>query len=99
MTAVRNRFALALMLVTLFGVCLPQAADAASPTIPENRPQPIPGETNGKVPRSKLVNVVPNCRAARGAGPSLMRLFTMARQAGVPLAAEECYRTLADQVK
>ena len=51
------------------------------------------------MPRSRLVIVAPNCIAAREAGPSLLRLFTMARQAGVPMGAEECYRTLADQVK
>ena len=54
---------------------------------------------NGEVPRSRLVNVVPGCVAAREAAPSLMRIFTMARQAQIALGAEECYRTLADQVK
>jgi hypothetical protein len=98
MAAVRRRLALVSALVTLLGVAaLP--AGAARPTIPANRPQPLPGVENGKVPRSRLVNVAPNCIAAREAGPSLLRLFTMARQAGVPLGAEECYRTLADQVK
>jgi ribosomal protein L24E len=99
MTGMRSRLAWVSTIVTLFGLCIPHAAGAARPTIPANRPSPIPGATNGKVPRSRLVNVIPNCRAAREAAPSLMRLFTMARQAGVPLGAEECYRTLADQVK
>jgi hypothetical protein len=98
MTGVCRRLVLVLVLATTFGsTVLP--AGAASPTIPANRPQPLPGATNGEVPRSRLVNVIPHCIAAREAASSLMRLFTMARQTGVPLAAEECYRTLADEVK
>jgi len=54
---------------------------------------------NGEVPHTRLVRVGPNCVAAREAAPSLMRIFTMARQANVALGAEECYRTLADQVR
>jgi hypothetical protein len=98
MTAVRRRLVFVLMLAALFGATVIPAG-AASPTIPANRPTPLPGATNGEVPRSKLVNVIPNCIAAREAAPSLMRLFTLARQSGVPLGAEECYRTLANEVK
>src|SRR4051812_42462983 len=98
MTAVRNRLAFAVVLVTLVGGgSLP--AGASSPTIPANRPTPLAGELNGVVSRSRLINVIPHCTAAREAAPSLSRLFTMARGAGVGLGAEECYRTLADEVK
>src|SRR5262245_35594773 len=98
MTAVRSRAAFVVALVTMLAVCaLPVAA--SSPTIPANRPTPLAGETNGVVSSSRLINVIPNCIAAREAASSLMRLFTMARQAGVPLAADECYRTLANEVK
>src|SRR5689334_6206241 len=98
MTAVRSRIVLIVTLVGLSGVGATQA-NAASPTIPANRPTPLAGATNGEVPRSRLINVIPHCIAAREAAPSLARLFTMARQAGVGLAADECYRTLADEVK
>src|SRR5690242_6388458 len=97
MTAVRSPVVLVVTLVVLFGVGAAQA-NAASPTIPANRPTPLAGATNGEVPRSRLINVIPHCIAAREAAPSLMRLFTMAHQAGVGLAAEQCYRPLNQQV-
>src|SRR4029077_4023321 len=97
MTAVRNRISFVIALAAALGVCaLP--AGASSPTIAANRPTPLAGATNGEVPRSRLINVIPHCTAAREAAPSLMRLFTMARQAGVGLAAEQCYRPLNQQV-
>src|ERR1043166_4104885 len=98
MTAVRHRRVVVVTLVALLEVGAAPAF-AASPTIPANRPTPLPGATNGEVPRSRLINVIPHCIAARAAAPSLARLFTMARQAGVGLAAEECYRTLSNEVK
>ncbi|MDQ1511344.1 MAG: hypothetical protein QOG50_3188, partial [Actinomycetota bacterium] len=98
MTAVRKRPALALAVVTLLGIASLPAA-AVSPITPANRPTPLPNAVNGEVPQSRLVNVGPNCIAAREAAPSLMRIFTMARQAQVALGAEECYRTLANEVK
>jgi hypothetical protein len=76
----------------------PAHADV-SPIRPDNRPTPLPGQTNGLVSRSQLINVAPNCLAARVAGPSLARLFALARMSNIGLGAEECYRTLADQVK
>jgi hypothetical protein len=98
MTPVGRIFGLALVVATLCGVvALP--AGAASPITPANRPTPLPNAVNGEVPPSRLVNVIPNCIAAREAAPSLMRIFTMARQAQVALGAEECYRRLADQVQ
>jgi hypothetical protein len=73
-------------------------ANAASPTVPENRPTPLPNAVNGEVPRSRLVVVGPNCLTAREAGPSLSRLFAMARQRKVALGAAQCYRPLVQQV-
>src|SRR6478736_98464 len=98
MSAVRKRLALALAVATVLDIAsLP--AGAVSPITPANRPLPLPNAVNGEVPRSRLVNVAPGCVAAREAAPSLMRIFTMARQAQVALGAEECYRRLADQVQ
>jgi D-alanyl-D-alanine carboxypeptidase-like protein len=77
---------------------LPSAGFAISPIQPANRPTPLPGATNGLVPRSMLIDVAPNCVAAREAGPSLARLFAMAREQNFPLGAEECYRPLAGQI-
>jgi hypothetical protein len=79
-------------------IALAAPAIAASPITPENRPTPLPGVTNGEVPPSLLVQVAPNCLAAREAASSLRLLFAEARASGVSLGAEECYRTLADQV-
>ncbi len=63
MTAVRRRLLFVLVLAATIGaMVLP--AGAASPTIPANRPTPLPGATNGEAPRSRLVNVIPNCVAA-----------------------------------
>src|SRR5690348_5437754 len=75
------------------------SADAVSPITPANRPTPIPGAVNGEVPATHLIGVIPNCVAERNAAPSLMRLFTMAREANVSLGADECYRSLAEEVR
>jgi hypothetical protein len=73
-------------------------AGAQSPINPNNRPTPLPA-VNGEVPPSMLVNVAPNCIAARAAAPSLARLFILARQMRMSLGAEECYRSLAEEVR
>ena len=66
MTPVGKFFGLALAVGTLCGVvALP--AGAASPITPANRPTPLPNAVNGEVPPSRLVNVIPNCIAAREA--------------------------------
>ena len=70
-----------------------------SPINPNNRPTPLPGAVNGVVPASRLVNVAPNCATAREAGPSLARIFAMAREVNIALGAEQCYRPLSDEVK
>src|SRR6266849_3958403 len=74
-------------------------AGAASPINPNNRPTPLAGTVNGLVPASRLVNVAPNCATAREAGPSLARIFAMARELDDALGAEQCYRPLSDEVR
>jgi hypothetical protein len=69
-----------------------------SPINPNNRPKPVPGQTNGVLPAPLLVNVAAHCRALRAAGPSLARVFAMARERNIALGADECYRTLAEEV-
>src|SRR5438445_3271245 len=98
MRAMRKLLVLTPALVALLGLASVPVG-AVSPINPANRPTPLPNAVNGEVPLSRLVNVGPNCIAAREAAPSLMRIFTMARQAQIPLGANECYRTLANEVK
>ncbi len=74
------------------------AAHATTPINPNNRPTPMPG-TNGALPPQELVRVAPACIAARPAGPSIARLFAIAREHDVALGPEECYRTLAEEVQ
>jgi hypothetical protein len=50
------------------------------------------------MPTRDLVWVAPNCLAARAAGPSLGLLLSTARDQGVVLHTEQCYRPLSDQV-
>jgi hypothetical protein len=70
-----------------------------SPITPANRPTPLVGQVNGVVSPARLVGVAPHCIAAREAGPSLARIFAMAREAKIGLGADECYRPLAEEVK
>jgi hypothetical protein len=94
----RSRFVTFLFVAVAVAIGLSGHA-GADPITPENRPTPLAGLVNGEVPSTRLVRVTPSCVAAREAGPSLMRVFAMARQANIALGAEECYRTLADQVR
>ncbi len=71
---------------------------ALSPIDPQNRPTPLAGVVNGEVPPQLLVHVAAGCIAARDAGPSLARIFAMAREAKVSLGAEECYRSLQEEI-
>src|SRR5438445_1784240 len=98
MRAMRKLLVLTPALVALLGLASVPVG-AVSPINPQNRPTPLPNAVNGEVPASRLVIVGPNCIAAREAAPSLARIFTMARQAQVALGADECYRTLANEVK
>ena len=50
------------------------------------------------MPARDLVGVAPNCLAARAAAPSLGLLLATARNEGVVLHTEQCYRPLSDQV-
>src|SRR4051812_16210967 len=90
---------LAVAVAVLGTIVFAGSANAASPIDVNNRPTGLAGQVNGEVPASSLVNVAPNCTTARAAGPSLWRLFTMAREVNIPLGAEQCYRPLSDQVK
>jgi D-alanyl-D-alanine carboxypeptidase len=96
----RNSTALGLgvALALVFTVAGSATANAASPINPNNRPTPLAGVANGVVPLSRLVNVAPNCLTAREAGPSLARIFAMAREVNDNLGAEQCYRPLSDEV-
>jgi hypothetical protein len=96
-TPLRAATGIVVVALTVGLTALPAAA--ASPITPANRPTPLSGAVNGVVPSTRLVQVAPDCITAREAGPSLRRLFTLARAANVALGAEECYRALADQVR
>jgi hypothetical protein len=69
-----------------------------SPIQPDNRPSVVAGDTNGMMPARDLVGVARNCLAARAAAPSLGLLLATARDEGVVLHTEQCYRPLSDQV-
>src|SRR4051812_46338974 len=97
MPMIRRR-GLAGLAALLLSLALPTAAHAISPINPNNRPSPVPGQLNGVLPAPLLVKVAPHCRALRAAGPSLGRLFALARESRIPLGANECYRTLASEV-
>ncbi len=95
----RRSAAISACVVLAVGFAGVQRAGAVSPINPDNRPTPLPGTVNGVVPTSRLVNVAPNCMAAREAGPSLARIFATARELNDALGADQCYRPLSDQVK
>ncbi len=77
----------------------PAPAVAGVPAVqPENRPTPLPGVENGYVPADRLITVVPGCRVARAAGPSLALLYRSAAAARLRLGARDCYRPISGQV-
>src|SRR5438552_10868730 len=76
----------------------PPAKPFISPIQPDNRPNAVAGDINGRMPTRDLVGVAPSCLAARAAGPSLGLLLATARNEGVVLHTEQCYRPLSDQV-
>jgi hypothetical protein len=76
----------------------PPARPFVTPIRPSNVPTPVPGQTNGEMARSDLVWVAPDCQAYTSAAPSLGLLLATARERGVPLGFQECYRPLSDQV-
>ncbi len=77
---------------------LPPAKPFVSPIQPGNKPNAIVGDVNGMMPARDLVGVAPNCVTARAAAPSLGLLLATARDAGVVLSMDECYRPLSGQV-
>ncbi len=79
---------------------LPAGVAAANPAAisPSNTPTPIPGAVNGLLPPTDLIQVAPGCLAARAAASSLGLLLRTAREKGVVLGTEQCYRTLAQQI-
>ncbi len=85
--------------VMLAGTASASVLTGPSPITPANRPTPLVGQVNGVVSPARLVGVAPHCTAAREAGPSLARIFAMAREAKIGLGADECYRPLAEEVK
>jgi hypothetical protein len=78
------------------GVASPAAAE--TPTSPDNKPTPLEGVENGRVPADRLITVIPGCRVAREAGPSLALLFRQAASLNVGLTGRSCYRPVDDQV-
>ena len=45
-------------------------AGASGPAVrPDNKPTPLAGAENGKVPDGRLITAAPGCRVAREAGP------------------------------
>lgn len=66
--------------------------------VPNNAPNPIPGAINGEMDPRLLVYVDPNCMAYGPAATSLERLITTAREAGISLGTNQCYRPLANQI-
>lgn len=69
----------------------------ASAIAPNNVPNPVPNATNGAMSAASLIYVDRNCDAYRPAATSLERLFTIARDEGVSLAAQRCFRPLQIQ--
>jgi hypothetical protein len=89
-----------LALVLLVGGVVAGAAPAGaeSPVRPDNKPTPVAGRENGRLPASDLITVLPGCRAYRAAAPSLALLFREAAAVNVPLFGNDCYRPIDDQV-
>ena len=94
-----SHFALGVASILAVTIAFGAPASAVSPINRDNRPTPLAGAVNGVVPASRLVNVAPSCATAREAGPSLARIFAMAREVNDLLGAEQCYRPLSDEVK
>jgi hypothetical protein len=92
-------FSLVVALGVALAIATGTSANAVSPINPNNRPTPLAGAVNGVVPMSRLVNVAAHCLTAREAGPSLARIFAMAREINITLGADQCYRPLSDEVK
>jgi hypothetical protein len=88
---------IAAVVAVVAALVLPSPASAQSPIHPENRARGLSGETNGQVRPEALVGVEGDCRAARGAGPSLALMLAAARADGVALRPGDCYRPASQQ--
>ncbi|MGH8999843.1 MAG: M15 family metallopeptidase [Acidimicrobiia bacterium] len=87
-----------LPVLVLMAASLSLTAQAAESAIhPENRPTPLPEETNGRVRSGALMRVEGECRTARKAAPSLALMLAAARADGVGLLPDDCYRPRDDQ--
>ena len=88
------------MPTTLLVVLLAAEPAAAAPAVqPNNRPTPVAGQTNGRLPSSLLITVQPGCVALREDASSLRLMLDAATRAGVALGTNECYRSLDGQVR
>ena len=94
----RRRLPLVALLAALCLLLWSDPASAASAITPTNDPTPLAGVENGRVPNDRLVTVIPGCKVAREAGPSLALLYREAASVGVGLGAEGCYRPIDTQV-
>jgi LAS superfamily LD-carboxypeptidase LdcB len=90
----------AVLTPAVFALAAPLPVRAATPAdlSASNRPTPIEGAENGRVPADELVTAAPGCRVARDAGPSTALLLRQARSRNIPLGTEDCYRPIDDQV-
>jgi hypothetical protein len=90
---------LAVLVAAVLPTFTPAPAWADSPIQPGNRPTAVPNRENGKLPDSDLINVAPECRAYRAAGPSMGLLLALARDSGTFVGTAQCYRPLTEQVE
>ncbi|HUP87451.1 MAG TPA: M15 family metallopeptidase [Acidimicrobiales bacterium] len=86
------------LLATALVLLAAAPATAESPVRPDNKPTPVEGYENGRLPASRLITVLPGCRTVREAAPSGALLFRQAAALNVPLFGNDCYRPLDDQV-
>ena len=86
------------LVASVLGVVSPAAAGPTADLSPTNRPTPIEGVENGRVPADKLITAAAGCKVAREAGPSTALLLRQARSRNVALETEGCYRPISNQV-
>ncbi len=95
----RLSLATVVAVVVVVAVLVPAPARAGeSPIHPDNKPTPVEGHENGRLPPESLINVAPGCEAYRDAAPSLGLLMAVARHEAVALGTRECYRPIDEQV-
>jgi hypothetical protein len=92
----RTSSTLAVIIVVVF-VTLGQTTALASSPI-TNRASPVPGRANGELYTTDLIKVTPSCMVLREAATSLSLLLASARQRGITLSPNSCYRSVSGQV-